>query len=248
MSFSPLAAVAMMGLACLHSNAQPASRLASFDVTSIKPVTTERNSSSTNIDHGSLTAYNISIRRLIQAAFDVRDYQILDTPGWADEARYDVLAKSESGSGLTEKQTVPMIQTLLSDRFQLRFHKETREISGYALVLASGGPKIPLAAPDAAPRTSITNFTSGRVSIEAAKITLPRLTQVLESLLKQPVVDRTGLFGSYVVKLEYDSGLSPDSTVPSLFSAIQEFGLRLQAGKVPVEMIVVESVSQPSAN
>lgn len=220
-----------------------------FDVISIRPVTSVRNSSPTNIDRGSLTAYNISIRRLIQAAFDVRDYQMLNTPGWIDGARYDVLAKSDSATDLTDKQMAPMIQNLFKDRFNFRYHRETRDLSGYLLIAANGGPKLKKSEADSGSRTNITNYNSGKVSIEAAKISMAHLAVVLDGLLKQPVVDGSGVRGDYDLKLEYDSGLNADSPVPSLFTALQQqLGLRLQARKAPVEMIVVENVSKPSEN
>jgi uncharacterized protein (TIGR03435 family) len=79
-------------------------------------------------------------------------------------------------------------------------------------------------------------------------MSMARLAVVLENLLKQPVVNQTGLTGNYAVQLEYDSSLNPDSPLPSLFTALQRLGLRLQAGKVPVEMILVEDVRRPSEN
>src|SRR5689334_13388201 len=87
--FDVVRLVALMGLMFVPSVVPqtPSAEPTRFDVISIRLVTSVRNSSPTNIDRGRLTAENISIRRLIQAAFDVRDYQILNTPGWIDGAR-----------------------------------------------------------------------------------------------------------------------------------------------------------------
>ena len=122
-------AMIVLGLTLVPNAAQqaPPATPVRFDVISIKPVTSPRNSSPTNIDHGSMTAENISIPRLIQAAFEVHDYQILNTPGWVDGARYDVLAKCDSATYLTGRQMAPMIQHLLKDRFDFRYHRETRD-------------------------------------------------------------------------------------------------------------------------
>ncbi len=133
-----------------------------FDVISIRPVNSVRNSSPTNIDRGHLTAQNISIRRLIQAAFNVRDYQILNAPGWIDGARYDVLAKSDSATDLTDKQMAPMIQDLLKDRFNFRYHRETRNLSGYLLIAAKGGPRLKRSDAESGSDTNITNSIPAR--------------------------------------------------------------------------------------
>jgi len=194
-----------------------------------------------------MTASNISVGRLIQAAFDIRDYQILNLPRWTEEPHYDVLAKSEAGAELNEKQTIPMIQRLLEDRFQLKYHRETRDLGGYSLMVATGGPKLKDSESEKS-STSTTSFSSGKITIEALKISMPRLALVLDGILKQPVVDGSGLSGTYDIKLEYDASLNADPTLPSLFTALHQLGLRLQTKKVPVAVIVIENVSPPSDN
>jgi uncharacterized protein (TIGR03435 family) len=252
MSATPLRAglgvrtIALIGLPVLQSMAQPPTK---FDVISIKPVNSTRNGSPTNIEHGSLMASNISIRRLIELAFNVRDYQIMSAPGWIDGKRYDIVAKADSARDMTENEMRPLIQNLLKDRFRFRYLRDTRDLSGYSLVVANGGPKLKASDGDSASRTNITSYNSGKVSVEASKMSLANLALALDRLLKEPVMDNSGLSGDYDFKLEYDSGLDVEPTAASLFTALQEqLGVRLQARKVPVEMIVIENVEGPSGN
>jgi uncharacterized protein (TIGR03435 family) len=182
------------------------------------------------------------------SAFDARDYQILNAPGWIDGEHYDVAAKAEAARDFTGKQMEPLIQDLLKERFGFRYSREKRSLSGYALLVTNGGTRLKVAEEGAGPGTGITTYNSGKVTVDSKRMSMTRLAVVLESLLKQPVVNQTGLAGDYSVRLEYDSGLNPDSPLPSLFTALQGLGLRLQAGKVPVEMILVEDVERPSEN
>jgi len=219
-----------------------------FDVSSIKPVITVLDSSRIDIKHGSLTASNITVRALIRSAFDVRDYQILNAPGWIEGEHYDIAAKAAAAQDFTDKQMEPLIQDLLKDRFGFRYRRETRSLSGYALVVASGGARVKVADKNAAPGTSTRTNSSGKVTVDSKKMSMTRLAVVLESILKQPVTNETGMAGDYAVQLEFDSGLNPDSSLPSLFTALKELGLRLHASKVPVEMILIEEVRRPTEN
>jgi uncharacterized protein (TIGR03435 family) len=244
----PWATVVLIALASAPGLAQEAPPPTKFDVSSVKLVTTLRDGSRTNVEHGSLTASNITIRALIRLAFNVRDYQILNAPGWIDGEAYDVAAKAAAAHDFTDKQMEPLMQALLKDRFGLSYSRETRSLSGYALLVANGGARLKLADKSAGPGAGITTYNSGKVTVDSKKMSMARLAIILESLLKQPVANQTGLAGDYALQLEYDSGLNPDSPLPSLFTALQEFGLRLQAGKVPVQMILVEEVRRPSEN
>jgi uncharacterized protein (TIGR03435 family) len=240
-------AVALI-VAVASAAAQENPRPSKFDVTSVKPVITARDSSRTNIEHGSLTATNITIRGLIRLAFDVRDYQILNAPGWIDGEHYDIAAKAAAAHDFTDKEMEPLIQDLLKDRFGFRYRRDTRNVSGYALLVAESGARLKAVDKNAPPGTSITTHSSGKVVVDSKKMSMTRLAVVLESLLKQPVTNDTGLAGDYAVQLEFDAGLNPDSSLPSVFTAMKELGLRLQTGKVPVAMILLEEVRRPSEN
>jgi uncharacterized protein (TIGR03435 family) len=81
-----------------------------------------------------------TLSALIQAAYDVKDFQILEAPSWVDSARYDVDARAPGAT--TFEQMRPMLQSLLADRFRLAFRRETRQLPVYELVAARNGLKI----------------------------------------------------------------------------------------------------------
>ena len=113
---------------------------AAFEVASVKPNKSgERGGSLPMPISGRLTARNVSLKRLMSEAYHIQTFQITG-PGRLDSERFDILAKAEGNP--TYDQMMPMLQTLLVDRFQLKTHRETKELPLYALVIAKGGPKI----------------------------------------------------------------------------------------------------------
>jgi uncharacterized protein (TIGR03435 family) len=193
-----------------------------------------------------------------------------------DAATADALEKlSPDQRVLTQQQ---MLQALLADRFQLTVHRETKELTIYTLVIAKGGPKLQEAkAGDTYPNGGTYpdgthagagsmkgSVLSGEVTAQAVPIA--KLAQDLMQMLGHPVLDRTELTGVYDFKLQFtpDDRLQPppgaspnsriplpsaDSNAPSLFDALQEqLGLKLESGKGPVEVIVIDHIERPSGN
>ncbi len=153
-----------------------------------------------------------------------------------------------------------MFQTLLGERFKLKFHLDTKSTRGYSLVVAKNGPKLTKSAPDAesSMRLAATSFAEMTVS----KWTMAQLVFQLLSLMAGhaeggsvvpvPVVNATGIAGSYDFKLKWadDQDLNADPNLPSLFTALQEqLGLKLEPQKkASVQVLVVDSVERPSGN
>ena len=140
-----------------------------------------------------------------------------------------------------------MLQTMLADRFQLKIHRESKELAVYALIVGKSGPKLKesTAAGPAGYRGTPGQFTFSNGSITS-------LVSFLTNRVDRHVLDRTGLTGSYDFKLEWTPEAStpaPDSNGPSIFTAIQEqLGLKLEATKSAVEIIVIDHAEKPSAN
>ncbi|HEY4085335.1 MAG TPA: TIGR03435 family protein, partial [Bryobacteraceae bacterium] len=110
-----------------------------FDAASIRINRSgERGFRTGGLKGGLYQAMNIPTRILVAQAFGVRESQIANAPGWTENERYDITAKANPNSGGGE-QLKPLLQSMLTERFQLRFHRETRDIPGYALVVAKGG-------------------------------------------------------------------------------------------------------------
>jgi uncharacterized protein (TIGR03435 family) len=145
-----------------------------------------------------------------------------------------------------------MLQALFTERFNLVAHRETRELPIYVLTVDKGGPKL---APTADPANNSTS--TGRGSLKGKAMKTAAFAKELSNSLGQSVVDRTGLTGEYDITLQWDpepvSGTAPEtaklSEHPDLFTGIrQQLGLKLEARKGPVEVLVVDQAERPSAN
>src|SRR5262249_27681074 len=153
-------------------------------------------------------------------------------------------AKAESPRTATEEQLLHMLQALLIERFQLKFHRENIQQSGFALAVGRKGSKLQKSTSEESGMVSAGGKPSrGRpISITFRKCTMASLATMLSNVGPGPVVDKTALPGEYDFTLSWD-----ERDGPSLFSAVDEqLGLRLEAQKVQVSMFVVDSAQKPS--
>ena len=222
---------------------------AEFDVASIKPnVSGSTSNSGVSTGRGHVTATNVTLRRLIQSAFDVNDFQIVGGPGWLGADRYDVDAKVDVSAATGHVDYGPMQQTLLADRFKLKVHRETKELPVYSLVLAKGGRKLTAHTGNEGASTNASHG-SGKANLTATRVAMPGLADRLGRELGRAVIDNTGLKGEYDVKLDWVPDQAADSSGPSIFTALQEqLGLRLESAKGPVEVIVIDGAEKATAN
>jgi len=173
-------------------------------------------------------------------------------PDWIarGEDRYDIEAKAAEPAKATEQQLLGMLQTLLADRFQLKFHHETIETPGFALVVAKNGAHLRESTAEevgtAFGGSSKGKPTPGRpVSLKARKYTMPMLANLLSRIGGHgPMMDKTGLTGAYDFSLSWD-----EEAGPALTTALSEqLGLRMESHKVPVSFLVVDSAQKPTEN
>ncbi len=251
----------------------------SFEVASVKPSDPQARGTRIGLSPGGIfTATNVTVKSLIQQAWDVRDFQISGGPGWLDTERYDIKAKGD-GTGLSEEEMGKLpeaqrnklmeeilmkLRALLADRFQLKLHRGTKEMPVYALSVAKGGPKIQLAKEDGSPGGQMSMRRGGAgAEITGNKVPLSHLVHLLSDVVGRTVLDKTGLKENYDFKMSFapDRGLGqqppgpgddrqlPESGGPSIFTALQEqLGLKLDAQKGPVEVLVIDSAQKASAN
>jgi uncharacterized protein (TIGR03435 family) len=217
----------------------------SFEVATIKPNTEGSQSFSLNFaPDGRFTARNLSVWNVIRTAYDLRDLQIVGAPAWIKTQGFDIQAQPAAGSPAPREQVTLMIQSLLADRFHLKYHREIQQQPGYALVVGSRGAKL------APARQGPSKTLMGDFDI--ASMNLKSFASVLEYDLDRPVANQTGIDGNYALKIEWASDRIPaDATSgkPSLFTALQEqLGLKLESARVPVEMFVIDSIDQPTEN
>jgi uncharacterized protein (TIGR03435 family) len=221
------------------------------------------------------SASNIPLISLIREAYGLPfgsdDGRLSGVPGWASSETYDLEAKLNADvvdqlnklSPDQRKLAVQrMFQALLADRCKLVVHRETKDASVYSLVIAKNGSKLQQADPDDNARAGMSLKGKGGPLVARA-VPIPVLAQQLSVLLSRTVVDKTGLTGKYNFTLQWipdetqgpssgkDLGPPPpqDSGGPSLYTALQEqLGLKLEATKSPVDVIVIDHLERPSGN
>jgi uncharacterized protein (TIGR03435 family) len=259
-----------------------------YEIVSIKPDRSDARSAMVSTPDG-LTAKNVSVRTLIQNAYDVRFDQVSGGPAWLSSESYDVDAKMEASVAdafqklsRTDRVLVRqhMLQEVLADRLKLEVRRETKELPTYSLVVVKGGSRLKEASPGDTYPNGLrgSDGTSGAGLIRtigvrggqtttAQGVSIANLVRFLTGFLDRPVLDKTGLSGNYDFILSWSVNgapmqsapadlplAAPDppppySSGPSLFQALQEqLGLKLDAGKGPVEMIVIVHVERPSEN
>jgi len=214
--------------------------------------------------NGRLTGKNVSVKDMIEAAYHLHDFQVLGGPNWIDASmmvtdnKYNIEAKAAGDA--TRDEINQMLQSLLVDRFKLRFHRDARELPTYDLVLAKSGSKLKQVEGKGASYARIRGG-GGHMNFEAASVA--EIIEWLSGAAGNRVIhDKTGLSGRFDFSLDYTpetfrGGKAPETTAEgtidpngiSIFTAIQEqLGLKLESSKGPVEVLVIDSVQRPSEN
>jgi uncharacterized protein (TIGR03435 family) len=229
----------------LMAQSAPARRV--FEAVSIKPNDLGSGHSHSNTSNGRLRA-EMTTKSLIEMAFQIKPFQVSGGPGWLDENNYTILATTGDATKLTNEVLGQYLQSLLTDRFHLAYHRETEEFPVYELMVEKSGPKLTPHASDRGEGTS-SQGRDGVYHMTGTDLTMTGFSNFLAGHLDRPVIDRTGISGRYDVTLDWASAETGLGTLPSIFSALQEqLGLRLEAGKGPVEILVIDSVDPPSPN
>lgn len=235
-----------------------------FEVVSIKPSDPLSNNMHMGVGPGGgFEASGVTLLLLIQQAYDVRNFQILGGPGWIDSDKYDIVTKDEA-KGPSEADLGKMtdaernefrdrmlgkLQVLLADRFQMKAHRETKELPVYELTVAKGGARLQAAADDGGgSNLSSRRGDDGKSQITGKHFPIANLARFLSGQVGRTVIDKTGLAGKYDFQLNFAPDMG-DISGPSLFTALQEqLGLKLDAQKGPVEVVVIDSVAKASEN
>jgi uncharacterized protein (TIGR03435 family) len=243
-----------------------------FEVASVKPSgpKSERGSEGGpgSSDPGRYRYTSATLDDLIATGYHVDYFQISSkTP--LDRDRFDVVAKLPEGA--TKEQFRLMLRDLLAERFHLKAHIESKEFPGYELAVAKSGSKLndapqpsgdddrfPALPPNRPGMTSRYTTVGGvtLVRMRARQQTMAALAHGLRAPGERPVVDGTGLTGTYDFTLEYTMDLPGSApaadapTAPTLFGALQQqLGLQLIAKKLPFDVVIVDSVDKlPTEN
>jgi uncharacterized protein (TIGR03435 family) len=242
-----------------------------FQVASVRPSTTGEQMMRLSTEGNRFVAANVTVRSLIRLAFDVADFQITDGPSWMDRDRFDVLATAADALEWGSAPLHSMVRLLLEERFGLMARKETRDLPIFALTLVREdgalGPRLTRSDVDCAAVMAAAARTGGErpacgLRLTPAQLVLKgsRLDQLAAALVPffgRRIEDRTGLTGTFDLEMSWEGpspgggapGSAPSGVAPSLPTALQEqAGLKLEATRGPVPVVIVERLQQPSAN
>jgi uncharacterized protein (TIGR03435 family) len=239
-----------------------------FDVTSVKPyvppqftfggLLTRDKPPETYISAGCAVGGRFYARIMLQPvilwAYDVKHYELSGVPNWMRDQSWEIEARF-SETGVSAESCRLMAQALLEDRFQLAVHREKRDVPVQELVVAKGGPKLRASTgePGTGARINGSLYKIGLVSGETPDgWTMKDLAALLDlgasMRHENPIVDRTGLEGTYQFNLEFSHPRFP-SDRPELGVALQQqLGLKLERRKEPMDVLVIDHVEKPSPN
>jgi uncharacterized protein (TIGR03435 family) len=230
--------LALLTASAVFGQARPA-----YEAVNIKVNTSGDGGSSSHGSGSQIIMTNMTLQRLIERAYNVRPFQVAG-PDWMQNVHFDIAAKYPPDTKYEDR--FAMLRTLLEDRLKLAAHSETRDLPGYALQVAKGGFKLKPVEPGG----SHIERHGGAVQVLTAKQTsMAALAGDLGRMLDTIVVDRTGMTGAYDFQLHITidnathAGGDVDAGAPLIFAlqdALGVIGARLQAQKVPVEVIVVD--------
>ena len=241
-----------------------------FEVASIKPYVDSGPTRLRMQPTGQFDMTGAPVRLMLRNAFRVQDHHLIGVPDWANTDRYSVLAKAPNGAPVSAMPT--MLVNLMVDRFNLAFHRETRETETFDLVFndndAKLGPslrptsaeceaRITSGAPAAAAPGPVGDqapcgaMQAAAGTARASGVPIARLVQMLTQLTNRPVSDKTGLTGLYDFTLKFNPNLNTDAAVdsdaPHLFTALREqLRLRLVSQRAPTQVVVIDRIEKPT--
>jgi bla regulator protein blaR1 len=232
-----------------------------YDVATVKVNNTGSGSTWLSIRDDILLATNVQLGTLLETAFDVRRDQIVGLPHWAQVEHYDIVAKvvdmdPQQLRGLSKEQREAMLQHLLEQRFHVQTHVETRTLPLLKLAIAKEGIKfVEWQKPSDDQDSKKGSMNVNNEEMTAIGAPMASLVRFLSSMTHMPVVDETGLKGNYNLHLKWQreeegqaSGLH-DQGLPTIYAALPEqLGLKLESGKGPVNVLVIDTIEQPIEN
>jgi len=223
----------------------------SFEVATIKPTQEGTQFGIHPTPSGTLIATDATLAYLIKFAYQVHPHQITKAPAWVDSDKYDLTAKPDTPGMPSLPQMRKMVQKLLADRFQLKFHDEKKEMPAYAITIAKGGAKLTenTSNPKGNP-----GYGGGPAGTRVVNSTIQEFIGfVLNEQLEMPVVDQTGLGAKrydFILRWTADTLQATNGdAAPDIFTAMQQqLGLKLESTKAPVDVMVIDKVEKPSEN
>ena len=235
-----------------------------FEVATIKPSRPDAVGKGFRVQGRRFSTVNTSVSDMIAFAYELHARQITGGPAWMESDKFDISGEPDSDGMPNDKQLKGMMQKLLADRFQLKFHRDKKELSVYVLTVGKTGPKL---TPSGGDPNGLPGLGFRRLgNFNARNATMADFAQVMQgTALDRPVLDQTGIKGRYDFALNWTpdefqfpalKGLpqppapaNSGEEAPDLFTAIQQqLGLKLEATKAPAEVLVIDHLEKPSEN
>jgi uncharacterized protein (TIGR03435 family) len=249
--------------------APPAARMAAsatpaFEVATIKPSDPATQGQIVTLRGTEVITTNETVRDLINLAYWLHPKQVTGGPAWMESEKYDMAGKPDAPGQPSVDQMKMMIQKLLADRFQLKFHFEKRDLPAYAVMITKTGAKIIKSQddPKGYPGWSFRRTAAG-TALTFRNSPMSQVSAILQNFLDKPVVDESGLSERYDFTVTFTldpaqmtrlggaptpAAENPDAA-PDVFTAFQQqLGLKLEATKAPVDVMVIDKVEKPSEN
>ena len=226
---------------------------AAFDVASVKEsVSLADGGTMRFMPGGGLYVRHLPVRSLITIGYELQPYQLVNVPAWVSTTYYDIDARPPGEA--TRAQTYLMLQALLVERFRLAFHRESRQVDGFALVRVRAdrlGPDLRVSDVDCEKAFATTpKCRQGGITADtmtAVGTPIWSLVQLVISKAGAPVSDETGLTGTYDFQLQWSNDVAPADDRLSIYTALQEqLGLKLEATRGPVNVLVIDRVERPT--
>lgn len=248
LSFGCIAVLAVLAITVrIGAKTQAISAVPTFEVASVKPNPNVKAVSSKVANPGGLVYLFVTLSDCIQAAYGVNDEQI-SGPDWIRSEHYDIQGKAEGNPN--SDQLMAMLQTLLSERFQLKMHREQKELPVYALTVAKGESRLVRHTGDDAMKVQ---FVGGRILLQSASTA--EFVKFLKSFpLDRPIRDNTGLTGKFDFSLilgspEMDAGTLKRTLARGdagiISDALAPLGLKLEPQKALTDAVIVDHVERP---
>jgi uncharacterized protein (TIGR03435 family) len=240
----------------------PADWKPAFEVATIKPSEPGTPGQSITVQGRRFATHNQTVASMMTFAYGLHPDQIIGGPQWMKDDRFEISAEPEGTGVPNGEQWRAALAKLLVDRFSLTFHRDKKELSVYALTVLKTGNKLTKNETDVNGLPGL--FFRGPGVFPVRNATMGDFAGTMQAVvLDRPVVDQTNLQGRYDFTLiwtpdetqfggrggQVPAPADPASAPPGLFTAIQEqLGLKLEAAKAPVEVLVIDKLAKPTAN
>jgi uncharacterized protein (TIGR03435 family) len=242
-----------------------------FEAATVRPnKSTETRRQIEVLPGGRFNAINMTLWQILSIAYPIdgkfRDeLNLVGGPGWINSDRFDIVAKADGsprldtnkpGSTVTDvdREAVDrirvMLRRFLAERFRLQFHHETRELPIYELVRARNNGALGAALHRAAGECGRDCGSIRRTapdSVTGTSVSMGSVAHTMSDWVRRTVVDKTGIDGPMDFTLTWSPESAPDSSAPSIFTAVDEqLGLKLVPASGPVDVLVVDSAERPT--